>query len=185
LSSKQYKAKLGENNFFLLKHSTGHYPKNSEVDVPIIYADYYFLEANLRRLKLSGNWEGDKAAVIIKADDLVYDKGTSVPEAWKRFAEIALEKNCKVAPGIVGSSLESGDAIFFNWIKKKQKTGLFEFGNHGQLHKRWEKDGKRQSELAIQGHPLSWDNYGFDQYEMMIDYLQEIGVPIILPLDLI
>lgn len=29
----------------LLNHSTGNYPKNKEIDQPIIYADYYFLEA--------------------------------------------------------------------------------------------------------------------------------------------
>ncbi len=52
LSSKDYFAK--ENNHgFLLKHSVGNMPKMSEVDVPIIYADYYFLEANLRRLKIT------------------------------------------------------------------------------------------------------------------------------------
>ncbi|MEJ6979710.1 glycoside hydrolase family 88 protein [Pedobacter sp. P351] len=45
LCSDAYLAKAGTNNFFLLKHSTGHKPINSEVDVPIIYADYYFLEA--------------------------------------------------------------------------------------------------------------------------------------------
>jgi rhamnogalacturonyl hydrolase YesR len=50
LSSETYLAKAGENNNFLLKHAVGHMPKNSEIDVPIIYADYYFLEANLRRL---------------------------------------------------------------------------------------------------------------------------------------
>lgn len=37
------------NSAFLL-HSTGHKPNNSEIDVPINYADYYFLEA-LMRLK--------------------------------------------------------------------------------------------------------------------------------------
>ena len=30
---------------FLLLHSTGNYPANDEIDVPIIYADYYYLEA--------------------------------------------------------------------------------------------------------------------------------------------
>ncbi|MDB5251581.1 MAG: glucuronyl hydrolase, partial [Flaviaesturariibacter sp.] len=30
---------------------TGHKPAKSEVDVPIIYADYYFLEALLRSKK--------------------------------------------------------------------------------------------------------------------------------------
>lgn len=38
----------GEVGGFLLKHSTGFYRKNSEVDVPLSYADYYFLEALYR-----------------------------------------------------------------------------------------------------------------------------------------
>ena len=48
LSSPAYLAKFGENGGFLLLHSVGHKPKNSEVDVPLNYADYYFLEALLR-----------------------------------------------------------------------------------------------------------------------------------------
>ncbi|MBN2486543.1 MAG: glycoside hydrolase family 88 protein [Bacteroidales bacterium] len=51
LSSAEYLAVQGTNNYFILKHSTGHMPKNDEIDVPIIYADYYFLEAALRREK--------------------------------------------------------------------------------------------------------------------------------------
>ncbi|MFB0946677.1 MAG: unsaturated chondroitin disaccharide hydrolase [Oceanospirillaceae bacterium] len=50
LTTPAYKAKLGENNNFLLMHSTGHKPGNSEVNTPIVYADYYFLEA-LHRYK--------------------------------------------------------------------------------------------------------------------------------------
>lgn len=50
LSGEKYKAKVGENGGFLLKHSTGSLPSNSEVDVPLIYADYYYLEA-LKRYK--------------------------------------------------------------------------------------------------------------------------------------
>ncbi len=34
---------------FLLNHSTGNWPKHDEIDEPIIYADYYFLEAILRK----------------------------------------------------------------------------------------------------------------------------------------
>ena len=30
---------------FLLLHATGNYPANDEIDVPINYADYYYLEA--------------------------------------------------------------------------------------------------------------------------------------------
>jgi len=47
LSSK-YTSEPGENKGFILDHSTGHRPVNSEVDVPLNYADYYYLEALLR-----------------------------------------------------------------------------------------------------------------------------------------
>lgn len=45
LSSPEYRAKLGTNGNFLLKHSVGALPQKSEVDVPLTYADYYYLEA--------------------------------------------------------------------------------------------------------------------------------------------
>lgn len=50
LSKPEYLAAPGTNGGFLLKHSTGALPLNSEIDVPLIYADYYFLEA-LKRYK--------------------------------------------------------------------------------------------------------------------------------------
>lgn len=48
LAGPAYRAKEGENNNFILMHSTGSKPGNSELDVPLSYADYYFLEALLR-----------------------------------------------------------------------------------------------------------------------------------------
>ncbi|NLJ20707.1 MAG: glucuronyl hydrolase [Bacteroidales bacterium] len=51
LSSDKYLAKKGENGLFILKHSTGNYPAKSEIDVPLSYADYYFLEALQRYIK--------------------------------------------------------------------------------------------------------------------------------------
>lgn len=45
LSSTTYLANPGENHFFILKHSVGAFLYNSEIDTPIDYADYYFLEA--------------------------------------------------------------------------------------------------------------------------------------------
>jgi unsaturated chondroitin disaccharide hydrolase len=48
LASPAYLAEPGTNGGFLLMHATGNHPKNSEIDVPINYADYYFLEALLR-----------------------------------------------------------------------------------------------------------------------------------------
>lgn len=40
---------------FLLTHSTGHLPDKHEVDVPLVYADYYYLEALLRYQKLTSH----------------------------------------------------------------------------------------------------------------------------------
>lgn len=37
---------------FILNHSTGNWPKNDEIDVPLVYADYYFLETLLRSKKI-------------------------------------------------------------------------------------------------------------------------------------
>lgn|GEM_PF-267097 len=48
LCSPEYLAAPGENGHFLLRHSVGNLPGNSEIDVPLVYADYYFLEALLR-----------------------------------------------------------------------------------------------------------------------------------------
>ncbi len=56
LSKKAYLAKPGQNGGFILKHSVGSLPHKSEVDVPLTYADYYFIEALLRYQK----WYLDK-----------------------------------------------------------------------------------------------------------------------------
>ncbi|MDN5287169.1 MAG: glucuronyl hydrolase [Mucilaginibacter sp.] len=51
LSSDAYRSKPGQNGGFLLMHSTGALPLKSEIDVPLTYADYYFLEALTRYKK--------------------------------------------------------------------------------------------------------------------------------------
>jgi unsaturated chondroitin disaccharide hydrolase len=48
LSSDAYLAVPGTNGGFLLKHSVGALPLKVEVDVPLSYADYYFVEALIR-----------------------------------------------------------------------------------------------------------------------------------------
>jgi len=52
-----YRSPIGESKGFILLHSTGSKPANSEVDVPLIYADYYYVEALMRMKKLK---EGKK-----------------------------------------------------------------------------------------------------------------------------
>ena len=49
LTSEEYTAKVGENGGFILKHSTGSIPHGKEIDVPLNYADYYYIEALKRK----------------------------------------------------------------------------------------------------------------------------------------
>ena len=51
LASPEYTAEVGENGNFILKHSVGSIPGNTEVDAPLTYADYYYLEALIRYQK--------------------------------------------------------------------------------------------------------------------------------------
>lgn len=51
LSSSEYRNRPGENADFILKHGVGHMPNGTEVDVPLTYADYYFVEALMRYKK--------------------------------------------------------------------------------------------------------------------------------------
>lgn len=48
LSSPAYTAAEGSNGRFLLRHSTTSHPHGKEIDQPLNYADYYYLEALLR-----------------------------------------------------------------------------------------------------------------------------------------
>lgn len=57
--SEKYTSALGTNKGFILDHSTGSKPQNSEVNVPINYADYYYLEALVRANRLK-----NKQAVV-------------------------------------------------------------------------------------------------------------------------
>ena len=52
LSSPEYLAETGDIGGFLIKHCVGNMPKKSEVDTPINYADYYYLEAFVKNATL-------------------------------------------------------------------------------------------------------------------------------------
>lgn len=53
LLSPSYLATSGNNKYFILNHSVGSIPHGVEIDVPLVYADYYFLEAVIRKMNLS------------------------------------------------------------------------------------------------------------------------------------
>lgn len=59
LSTPAYRAAQGTNGGFILMHSVGSIPHGSSIDVPLNYADYYFLEALIRK----GNLEKGLAPV--------------------------------------------------------------------------------------------------------------------------
>lgn len=48
LSTEKYKAAAGTNGGFILQHGVGHMPNKTEIDVPLTYGDYYFVEAMIR-----------------------------------------------------------------------------------------------------------------------------------------
>jgi len=52
LSDPDYKAAIGTNGGFILKHSVANMNSNSEVNAPLPYADYYYVEAMERYKKL-------------------------------------------------------------------------------------------------------------------------------------
>ena len=53
LSSPEYKAAAGTNGGFLIQHGVGHKPAGTEVDVPLTYGDYYYIEAMMRYKNLN------------------------------------------------------------------------------------------------------------------------------------
>ncbi len=285
LSSPEYLAVPGTNHYFLLRHSVGNHPGGRGIDVPMANADYYYLEANLRNLKLSGSWE-PSGSIVLKLDDLRYVEGGPVSGRWDAFASLVLEKDIPASIGIIGNSLEPGNADYIQWIRERNASGLFEFWNHGYNHSRilqggqeiyefsksplqdqvstlrktqdlareklgfelvtfaapfnridqntaialeefpeiriwlyglsesrtskrvlprtpavgieypvhwpvfyhfWNNYYFRSAEpvITIQGHPNSWPADRLREFEMIVDYLQEIGVPIIKPSSLI
>jgi hypothetical protein len=151
LSSPEYLADPGTNHFFLLKHSVGNHPRGTGIDVPMANADYYYLEANLRKLKLSGSWE-PAGSVVLKLDDLRYVEGGPVSGRWDAFASLVLEKQIPASIGIIGNSLELGSEDYFEWIRQKHESGFFEFWNHGYEHSRILQDGQEIYEFS--GSPL-------------------------------
>ena len=52
LMSPKYFANVGDNGGFLLKHGVGNMPNNTEIDTPLSYGDYYFVEAMIRYINL-------------------------------------------------------------------------------------------------------------------------------------
>jgi peptidoglycan/xylan/chitin deacetylase (PgdA/CDA1 family) len=147
LSSAEYLADPGTNNYFLLKHGVGNHPGGRQIDVPLANADYYFLEAVMRKLKLGGDWE-PAGSVVLKLDDLRYVEDGPVSRRWDDFATLILEKEAPASIGIIGNSMETENEEYFEWIRERHESGLFEFWNHGYNHSRIERDDQEIYEFS-------------------------------------
>ncbi len=66
LCSDEYMAPAGENCNYILRHGVGFKPAGSEVDVPLCYADYYFVEALVRYRTLHGKDDSRNSQLAIK-----------------------------------------------------------------------------------------------------------------------
>jgi hypothetical protein len=55
MATQGYLAKQNECENFVLKHGVGNMPGGIEVDVPLIYGDYYFLEALMKYKNIVSN----------------------------------------------------------------------------------------------------------------------------------
>jgi peptidoglycan/xylan/chitin deacetylase (PgdA/CDA1 family) len=69
--------------------------------------------------------------IILKFDDV-----TAITPRWQRVADYIEKKNLKASFGIIGDSLESDNATYFDWIKSLSKRGAIEFWNHGYRNRK-------------------------------------------------
>jgi peptidoglycan/xylan/chitin deacetylase (PgdA/CDA1 family) len=79
-----------------------------------------------------------KPMVILKLDDLWLEDGLVHP-GWLQVVDFLNSLEIKGTIGIVGNSLEAGDASYFNWIKERHQEG-YEIWHHGFCHCRHQTD---------------------------------------------
>jgi len=76
--------------------------------------------------------------VVLKLDDVVPsgEEGGPVSPRWKRVAEYLEKNEIKGSMGIICSSLEANNPVYFDWIKEHQKKGIIEFWLHGYYNRK-------------------------------------------------
>ena len=71
--------------------------------------------------------------VILKADDLKFQNNL-ISNKWESFIDYILENELSCGIGIIGSSLEDGNANYHNYIKSLINSNYIEIWNHGYEH---------------------------------------------------
>ena len=72
--------------------------------------------------------------VILKADDMVFDAKTIIPQRWISFIDYIKSKGIKASIGVIGNSLEAGNYKYFKYLKSIAASANFELWNHGYNH---------------------------------------------------
>ncbi len=75
-----------------------------------------------------------KQYVILKADDLVYDRKSTLPSGWLRFIELIRAKKAMAALGVIGHYLDAADDKYVSRLKELASCESFELWNHGYTH---------------------------------------------------
>lgn len=80
-----------------------------------------------------------KLVVLLKLDDLSSENGSrnysGISNKWERVTKFLEVNGVAASFGVIGSSLESGNEKYFDWIKERQAIGTIEFWNHGYFDK--------------------------------------------------
>lgn len=76
-----------------------------------------------------------KQLVILKADDLIYDKEKVISENWTRFLHFVVSNKIKTSVGLIVNSLETDDERYSGLLKYLNKTGFIELWIHGYDHR--------------------------------------------------
>ena len=128
MASPAYFAKQGENGDFLLMHSVGHKPGNSEVNVPLNYADYYFLEALLRFSRLAPLPEAsvDCGYAPYRMDDFYWENDHF---GMRAYGPVIME------PAPKGQGLVSSGFDLFNKCVPYPVLEKWLHGSEGSYHK--------------------------------------------------
>ena len=147
LSGPEYRAEVGENGYFLLKHSVGSLPHNAEVDVPLNYADYYFLEALTRKREIES----------LSADVIIYG-GTSVAvisavEIIQSGKSVIIVSPDKHLGGLSSSGLGYTDSGNTNSIGGLSRDFYHRIWQHYNNNEAWQWEKKEEYGNIGQGTP--------------------------------
>ncbi len=130
LGSPAYKSAIGGNGNFLLMHSVGSKPHKSEVNTPLVYADYYYLEALLRYKKLSQQMNRQSTGSTASKGSLLFQNGF---EGTSCIIRNAKPPGAAITTGYAIDDIEGVDktaGLKSDWVKdldQSPEAGLFFF----------------------------------------------------------